>query len=571
MLFGDHMVLQQEMALPVWGWADAGEKVTVTIGTESATATAGADGTWMVKLPPLPNGAPPVTVTVAGKNKLTFSDVLVGDVWLCSGQSNMEFSLSQAHNVRDVLPTISDPQLRFFVVERTPSIKPATDIKRELRPGSTALIFGSWLVCDSRTAVECSAVAYFFGHELRTTLNRPVGLIESSWGGTPAQSWTSLAGLQKEPSLQAYVDGYNKQMATYNATIGALPAQQAAYKAALDKWNQDYGNAYNTSIKAWNDATAQALIAKQPLPKRPAPPAVPQPRPPPDPNGNGNTPSALFNGMIAPLIPFAIKGAIWYQGESNAMAAQEYRTLFPGMITDWRQHWGEGDFPFLFVELAGYRAPQHGADWPVIREAQIKALALPNTGLASAVDIGDPTYIHPADKYDVGLRLALAARHVAYGQNLVYSGPMYDAMKVEGNAIRVSFTQTGGGLVIGKAPWIPGSMAKTPLSTTDLEDFQIAGADHNWVPAQAKIDGDSVVVSSPQVAQPVAVRYGWANSPRINLYNKEGLPASPFRTDDWPSTPTDEAPPRNAAPATTNSNATPTSAPQTTTSNAPKP
>jgi sialate O-acetylesterase len=251
--------------------------------------------------------------------------------------------------------------------------------------------------------------------------------------------------------------------------------------------------------------------------------------------------------MIAPVIPYAIKGVTWYQGESNANQAMEYRTLFPLMITDWRQRWGLGDFPFLFVQLACFSP---GQNWALLRESQLKTLALPDTGMASAVDIGDPTFIHPQDKLDVGLRLALAARHIAYGQNIVFSGPIYDSMKVEGGAIRISFTQAGGGLVVGHAPWIPVSVQKNPVSTTELESFTIAGADKKWVPAQARIDGNSVVVSSADVTQPVAVRYGWANAPRCNLYNKEMLPASPFRTDDWPELPPAASATTTAAPAT---------------------
>ena len=254
--------------------------------------------------------------------------------------------------------------------------------------------------------------------------------------------------------------------------------------------------------------------------------------------------------MVAPLIPYAIKGAIWYQGESNASVAgsTEYRTLFGRMITDWREKWGEGDFPFLFVQLAGYGGNSPRDVWPFVRESQLKTLALPNTGMASAVDIGDPTNIHPPDKLDVGLRLALAAKHVAYGQKLVYSGPVFEAMKVEGGAIRIRFTQTGGGLIIGAAPWRPTTVQ--PLPADKLVGFAVAGSDRNWLPAEAKIEGNSVVVSSPQVPEPVAVRYAWNNSPQGNLYNKELLPASPFRTDDWPQVSPQPAKPAPAPKAT---------------------
>jgi len=534
-IFGDHMVLQQEASLPVWGTADAGEKVTVTVGTESAGVTADADGKWIVKLPPLPNGTAPTTLTVAGKNTLTFSDVLVGEVWLCTGQSNMEFNLSGAHNARDEVPKANDPQLRLFCVEHAPSIQPAADVARKPMDGSPNFIYGTWMVCTPQTAPWFTAVGYFFGRELRSTLNRPVGLVESCFGGTPAQAWTSLSALQQEPALKDYVDKYNVQLAAFPKAMETYPAQLAAYQTAFDKWkNEKFIPYQRVAIPAWSAAVDKAKAAGMPPPPRP--PLTPQPPRPHDPNGGGSTPTVLFNGMIAPLIPYAIRGAIWYQGESNTAKAMEYRTLFPLMITDWRQRWGLGDFPFLFVELASYDDSAYpNQDWALLRESQVKTLSLANTAMASAVDIGDPTYIHPQDKVDVGLRLALAAMHVAYGRDLVYSGPIYDSMKVEATAIRISFTQTGGGLVIGQAPWVPASMKKNPVSTTDLESFTIAGADQNWVQAQAKIDGNTVVVSSSQVAQPVAVRYGWADAPRCNLYNKEGLPASPFRTDDWPA------------------------------------
>lgn len=524
-IFGDHMVLQQEAGLPVWGTADPGEKVTVTVGTKSASATADAKGRWSAKFQALPSGAEPVTMTVEGKNKLSFSDVLAGDVWVCSGQSNMEYPLSGAHNAATELPKANDPGLRLFHVQRKTSLQPEADV------------VGSWQVCTPDTAKSFSAVGYFFGHELRTSLKRPIGLIESAWSGTEAQAWTSLAALQKDPSFRSYMEKYNLNAANYSKAVADLPAQTAAFQTAHDAWYRDVNPAYQAALKDWNEAVAKAKIANQPPPPRPQP-SKPFPPSPPDPTGGPHVPSNLFNGMIAPLIPYAIKGAIWYQGESNASQAMEYRTLFPLMITDWRRRWGLGDFPFLFVQLASYDESVHPAqNWALLRESQLKTLALPNTGMASAVDIGDPTAIHPQDKLDVGLRLALAAKHIAYGQNIVYSGPIYDSMKVEGNTIRVRFTQTGGGLVVGQAPWIPASMKKNPVSSTDLESFTISGTDQNRVQAEAKIDGDSVVVSSSKVAQPVAVRYGWTDAPRCNLYNKEGLPASPFRTDNWPDPP----------------------------------
>ena len=303
---------------------------------------------------------------------------------------------------------------------------------------------------------------------------------------------------------------------------------------------------YQAAQKDWNVAAAKAHAAGQPEPPKPVP-SQPMPKAPGDPTG-GPLPGNLFNGMIAPLMPYGIKGVIWYQGEANAkpQTAIEYRTLFGDMIKDWRAQWGEGDFPFLFVQISSYAdAPALtplGA-WAYLRESQLKTLALPNTGMATAVDIGAAQNVHPQDKLDVGLRLALAAMHVAYKQDVVFSGPIYQGEKFEGNTVCVSFTQTGSGLIIGTAPWTSGGT--TPLPNTSLAGFEIAGSEGKFVPADARIDGNTVVVSSPQVAQPLYVRYGWANVVRANLYNKEGLPASPFRTDNLPMPPL----PAPAAPA----------------------
>jgi len=515
-IFGDHMVLQQGAKLPVWGTADAGEAVTVTVASESAQTKAAADGTWRIDLAPLPAGSAPVTMTVAGKNSLTFSDILVGEVWVCSGQSNMEFPLNYTQNGSSDTAKAHDPLLRIFRVANKTSLDPVSDLG------------GTWAVLTPDAVKHFSAVAYFFGRDLRANLNCPVGLIGTYWGGTPAQAWTSLSGLQKEPILKPYIDQSEKIRADYPQALAAYPAKLAAFNADLAKWNETDGKIYSQAMQAWKAASAQALAAHQPAPPAPVP-ASPAPKPPGTPEGGSGAPATLFNGMIAPLIPYAMKGVIWYQGESNAGRPFEYRVLFSRMITDWREKWGEGDFPFLFVQLACFKASPVQT-WPILREAQLKTLALPNTGMASAVDVGNPNNIHPLDKIDVGDRLALAARHVAYGQDVVYSGPIYSSMKVQGNAIQIDFTQTGGGLIIGKAPWV--AAGTEPLSDASLVGFSVAGQDYYWVPADAKIQGNAVIVSSPQVSDPVAVRYAWANSPSANLYNKEGLPASPFRTDD---------------------------------------
>lgn len=516
-IFGDHMVLQEAAKLPVWGTAAPGETVMVRVGDKTATTKADAQGKWRVDLPPLALGAAPLTLTVTGKNTLTFRDVLVGEVWICSGQSNMELSLSSAHNASTVLPQANDSQLRIFLVAKKVALDPVDDVQ------------GKWEICTPTSVPRFSAVGYFFGHDLRQTLNRPVGLIGTYWGGTPAQAWTSLAGLQKDPSLKHYLDEDAKLRTNLPQAQADFPAKNEAFKTAMADWQKNFGIPYAKTLHDWNDAAKAAAAAGQAPPPRPQL-STPAPRPPGSPEGSQNTSARLFNGMVAPLVPFAIKGVIWYQGESNAGHAAEYRALFGSMITDWRERWGEGDFPFLFVQLASFRA---GAvqDWPFLREAQLKTLSLPNTGMATAVDIGKPDNIHPTDKLDVGKRLALAARHIAYGENLVYSGPIYQAMQVKDGAIGVSFTSTGSGLIIGSAPWVAAGFQ--PLSTAKLVGFTIAGEDRNWVPADAQITNDTVVVSSSLVPKPVAVRYAWANAPEGNLYNRENLPASPFRTDDW--------------------------------------
>ena len=518
-IFGDHMVLQEGMTIPVWGRAAPGETVTVTIGSVTQKATADASGKWRVDLPSQPTNATPVTLTVTGKNTLTFSDVLIGEVWLCSGQSNMAFSLGGgkvfggAYNAATVVPKANDPQLRFFQEEKKVALDPLSDEK------------GVWEVCTPDTASPFSAVAYFFGSELRQSLQRPVGLIGSYWGGTTAQAWTSLEALQKEPTLQHYADAEAKTKANLAKAKAAYPAKIAAFHAEQAAWQTQYGNAWNDQMKAW-----QAAAHPPGTPQIPPRPAKPAPRGPMPPDGGQFNPSNLYNGMIAPLIPYAIKGVIWYQGEANTGAPHEYQTLFPTMITDWRTHWAEGDFPFIFVQLTSLAVPPPRF-WPLLREAQSKALSLPHTAMATTIDVGEPHNLHPHDKEDVGKRLEIAALHVAYGKDQAYSGPVYQSMTTTGNSIHLKFTDEGTGLTIGQAPWIPDGAE--PIPTTSLVGFTIAGADQKFVPATATIEKDEVVVSSPQVSAPVAVRYAWANLAVGNLYNKENLPAPPFRTDDW--------------------------------------
>lgn len=500
-IIGNNMVVQAGKTVPVWGTADAGEQVTVTLAGQTQTATAAADGAWMVKFAPVQAGDLG-TMTVAGKNTLSVTNILAGSVWVCSGQSNMQFGMNGAHNASVELPKAKYPKIRFFTVARVPAFEPQKNCQ------------GQWVECTPQSAAGFSAVGYFFGRELHEASGQPVGLIHSSWGGTPAQAWTSIGGLDKNASLKKnYGDAYRK-------TVEALPQLKEKYaKETLPK--------YEEQLQQWKDAEAKAKAEG----KKPAP----APRKPAPPDQQSGTPTVLYNGMIAPLLPYAIEGVIWYQGESNAGAAQLYRALFPQMITDWREKWGQGDFPFYFVQLANYQARYNEprpSGWAMLREAQTMTLKLPNTGMAVIIDIGEEKDIHPKNKSDVGHRLALWAEKKLLGKDVVCSGPLYSGMKVEDGKVRVSFSDLGGGLVIGAAPAI---RLDTPPAQPlpELKGFALAGEDKKWVFANAKIDGDTVVVWSDQVAKPVAVRYAWADNPECNLYTRAGLPASPFRSDDW--------------------------------------
>jgi sialate O-acetylesterase len=465
-LFTDHMVLQADFACPVWGTVEPGEEVSVSIAGQKKTAKAGADGKWSLKLDPLKAGGPHDLI-VAGRNTVKVEDVLVGEVWICSGQSNMEMSVGSSNNIAEEKASANYPKIRHFHVPKRQEAAPVADV------------VGSWKLCSPETVAGFTAVGYFFGRELHQKLSVPVGLIHTSWGGTPAEVWTSKRVLESSDTLKSIAEGSIKKQEAYEK-------QLAAYKEAVEKAKAD---------------------------GKPAPGKAP------------NKPmaaSCLYNGMIANLIPYGIKGAIWYQGESNAGNAKLYQTLFPAMIKNWREDWGQGELPFGFVQLANYlpRKEQPGdSNWAELREAQTMTLSLPKTGMAVIVDIGDAKDIHPKNKQDVGKRLALWAQSQVYGKDIVYSSPLYEAMKVEDNKIRLTFKHTGGGL---------------EAKGDKLSGFAISGEDRTFVWADAKIDGKSVVVSSDKVAKPVAVRYAWADNPECNLYNKEGLPASPFRTDDWP-------------------------------------
>lgn len=514
-VFGDHMVLQQDAKVPVWGWANPGEAVTVSIGDITAKTTADASGNWRVDFAALPAASDPLTVVVTGKNRIAFIDVLLGDVWLASGQSNMGLPLKDATDGWDAIKKADDDQLRIFSVTRYTPTTPQRDI---LPPAADQPLSGKWLIADRTTLPRFSAVAYFFGSELRKNIKRPIGLIHTSWGGTTAQAWTSVDALP-----EGYVRAQKQFVAGYPAAKEKFTMAQAAYLQILEKWRDEVSFPYEAALIKWEEDCKQAKQAGKPNPVKPKL-ALPEPLKPANPDQTPTTPASLFNGMVNPLIPYAIKGTIWYQGESNSPA--DYTQLFQNLIVNWRAKWGQGDFPFVFVQLPNYDLNVPVGTWPKLREAQAKALALPRTAMAVTIDIGEPQNIHPRDKADVGHRLALAAQAVAYDQPIVSSGPIYNSMVVEGKSVRLKFKNIGTGLIKGKSPlaWRPAE---------ELTGFVIAGADQQWKPAKAIIDGHGIVVSSAEVPAPVAVRYAWENNPSCNLYNKEMLPAAPFRTDAW--------------------------------------
>jgi sialate O-acetylesterase len=618
-LFSDHMVLQQERAIPMWGWADPGEQIVVTLGAQSRRAVASRDGQWKVLLSPMKAGGP-FLMTIRGKKTILIKDVMLGEVWVLSGQSNMTFALSSAAGAEVEIPKANYPEIRLFTVPQ----------KSELHPQHDAL--SRWKICTPETSKEFSAVGYFFGRELHKKLGVPIGLIHSSWPGTGAEEWASLPSLRSDPQFASILEswqaapGESKYLAAHaadfqiefddfeflkrdsdatapfsnfddgssrntlggfwtytwktaphttfqltqpghtgsgytaqvsgqldagdNATLSASlspdfsPADMSAYdgirfhyrgkgyfrlrslQPTVTDWD-DYGTPAFQATPDWQAGTIWFKDLKQDgwgvtMPFTPqalsglvleverAPEDIQRP------------PAGLFNGMIAPLIPYAIRGAAWYQGESNARKAYQYRMLLPAVIKSWREAWGEGDFQFLIVQLPNYGAHGVQADenaWAELREAQLMALQVPNTGLAVTIDLGEADDLHPHQKAEVGRRLALWALGTTYGGDIVYSGPLYDAMKIENNRIRLSFKHAAGGLEARRGT---------------LRGFAIAGVDKHFHGAEAIIDGNTVLVSSPEVSDPVAVRYAWGGNPDCNLYNQEGLPASPFRTDDWP-------------------------------------
>jgi sialate O-acetylesterase len=647
-LISDHAVLQRSSKTAVWGTASPGEKVSVKLDAVNGTATAGTDGKWKIVLDLSKAGPGPFDLVVSGANKITLSDVLVGEVWLASGQSNMEFPVKYANEAGKTIAASANPQLHEFQVDNKTSPVPLDTCT------------GKWVVAGPDTTANFPAVGYFFCKKLQQDLGVPVGLISSRWGGTPVEAWTSLDALNTVPDLQKGAEA-SKQL------FEEFPARVQAYAQAVQAWETQYGRSLpdpadpsvyagpKVSTADWKPVHLPGSLTAAGLPDAGAiwirrtmtlppdvvlghgslrlgaipgfdtvywngvkiaetkpetggtsagriydPPrnvslqgegvlairmafpaggaAIPGPGrwgtlaldgdwlgkaekelPPVDADAQAaypklmmkappqqGTAAYLFNGMIAPLTPYTIKGAIWYQGESNANRASQYGTAFPLMIQDWRNHWGEGDFPFYFCQLANFmprKSTPSDSAWAELRDAQTKALSTPNTGMAILIDCGEEGNLHPHDKLTPGERLAAIALANTYGKSVPFAGPTYASMAVEGDSIRLTFTHMDGGLVAKPlpaeyAPTLEKPDVKVPLvrntPNSELEGFAICGDDHVWKWADAKIDKGTVVVRADGVTKPVAVRYAWADDPICNLYNGAGFPAGPFRTDDFP-------------------------------------
>lgn len=462
-LFSDHMVMQRDIAAPVWGRAAAGEEVTVQLGNGAASkATTDASGNWSVKLAAQKANTNPLDLVIRGKNTITIRDVLVGDVWICSGQSNMEWNLAGCNAPEDI-KAADMPLLRRIKFQHVALLKPSMKVP------------GSWETCTPQSAAGFTAVGYYFAKRIQKETGVPIGLLDDNWGGCRIEPWIPAEGFALEPTLAPVLEELKKR-----------------------------------------DAASAGL--------------------PDDAPGDGGAPSTMYNGMLHCVVPFAIKGALWYQGESNGGEGDEYLAKMRALVGGWRKIWNQGDFPFYHVQLANFEKPNDdpagGNGWARCRMAQLQSLTIPRTGMAVTIDIGEGPDIHPKNKFDVGERLAAWALHDEYGKkDVTPSGPLYKELKVDGDKAIITFNHTGRGLMVGKKE---GREPAKAVPNGALQRFAIAGEDKKWVWAEAVIVGDSVVVSSPKVAAPVAVRYAFSMNPEgCNLYNKDGLPASPFRTDNW--------------------------------------
>ncbi|GAB3010841.1 sialate O-acetylesterase [uncultured Cyclobacterium sp.] len=450
-VFADHMVLQRGQEIPVWGEADPRQWVNVTFQGKKYRVKADKEGKWMLKMDAFPKGGPYILSINTKKESKVLENVMMGDVWLLGGQSNMEWALKRTNNGEDSIKTANHPNIRLFEVGRNLSLEEIEEVPE-----------AKWSICSPETVANFSAIGYYFARRIETDMDVAVGLLDINWGGTLSEAWTSADALLTHPDF--------KERVAKNQMEGP----------------KDFSDPDLKKPNSW--------------------------------------PTSLFYGMLEPVIPFAIKGALWYQGESNASRAYQYREIFPLMIEDWRAQWGQGDFPFLWVQLANFRQPKAepvDSDWAELREAQTMTLSLPNTAQAVIIDKGEADDIHPRDKWTVAERLAKGAKKIAYGMDVVYSGPTFKSMEIQGNQIRISFDHIGSGLVVNdKYGYVKG--------------FAVAGADKEFHWVTGKQDGDQIVLETGDIKNPVAVRYGWADNPDdVNVYNKEGLPANPFRTDDW--------------------------------------
>jgi sialate O-acetylesterase len=511
-IFSHNMVLQQEVAAPVWGKADPGEKVTVSGFGQSVSTVADEHGKWRVKLAPMSvDNLPPMTLTVSGKNSITITNVLVGEVWLASGQSNMQMALRNVTNAAAEMAAANYPDVRTFAVRRRGGApEPIEDFE------------GEWIVATTGGVERFSAVPYFFGRELREMIKRPIGVINSSYGGTAIEWWMRLESLMTDPQSAKEAQYRIKEL----ADPVWIEAQYAKDQARYDKEVET--------------AKAEGRRPQLGKPQRVGPDAK-------------SRPGGLYNAMIHPLLGYGIRGFLWYQGEHNTYSAEQYARLFPKMIADWRTQWGLGELPFYFVQLPPISGLQnepmlyHGVTlWAELREAQAKTLSVPKTGMAVTIDTAADGDLHPKDKQVVGNRLARLAAHMVYGKQVACFAPMFKGIAHEGDALRLSFSPADGGqTTIAGADQLRLSFSHADggLTTKDgapIQGFAIAGQDRKFVWAEARIVGEQVVVSSPAVKEPVAVRYAWANHPVISLFNKQGLPLAPFRTDDWATTSKDE-------------------------------
>lgn len=487
-VFGSHMVLQRDQPLPVWGWAEPGEKVSVQLGDQAAVTTvANPSGEWRVTLPKMAAGGP-LTMKINGQNSIELNDVLIGEVWLCSGQSNMEWPVVASLNPEQEAAAANHPNIRHIKVPRGTASVPAKDFQ------------GEWQVCSPQTVGSFTACGYFMARELNKTLNVPIGLINSSWGGTLIEPWTPPAGFAQVPELAFISDKVAK--------AGPLTAE---YKEGLSK--------YLDTLDGWTRSAREAVGQSKSIAQMPP---FPSDHIPLGERANPHTqPTTLYNAMIHPLVPYAIRGAIWYQGESNHAEGKLYTAKMKALIAGWRGLWGS-DLPFHYVQIAPFAYGNEPASilaefW----EAQAAALSIPNTGMVVTTDIGDYNDIHPKNKQEVGRRLALLALKNTYGQtNVVASGPTFKGMSIEGNKLRLRFDHVGGGL--------------TSRDGKPLNHFEIIGKDTDWTPATAVIEGDAVILSSEQVKEPAAMRFAWHKAALPNLMNKEGLPASAFRSGTVP-------------------------------------